>query len=328
MSATGKDHARVNLDIWNDDDWLDLSPAAQHLYFVLWTSPSLSYCGVGDWNPKKIAQRSKKWTVEAVERAAAELNRELFALFDPGTDEFLLRSWIKHDGLWRMPNMAVSMANARAAVASRTLRGVIVFEVAKLRSSHPESKGWERDAVIKMLQQKAIDPALLTPTLTPSLTPELTPTLTPHLGVNPNPPVNPPPNPGPTPSPAPISIYNSGYVSREPHQTSAHDPSNPPPKTCPEHPDGTTRACGACGIARKERESWDAEQTRLAAERRRAERQAIAAATAAEIELCDLCDDDGYVGVRVCDHDPEAAERNARGSAMVREALAAKDGAA
>ena len=30
-------------------DWLDLSPSAQHLYLVLWTSPGLSYCGAGEW---------------------------------------------------------------------------------------------------------------------------------------------------------------------------------------------------------------------------------------------------------------------------------------
>jgi hypothetical protein len=42
-----RDHARVNLDIWGDDDWRDLTPPAQHLYFTLYTDPELSFCGAG-----------------------------------------------------------------------------------------------------------------------------------------------------------------------------------------------------------------------------------------------------------------------------------------
>ncbi|CQD25355.1 hypothetical protein BN970_07157 [Mycolicibacterium conceptionense] len=132
--ATGKDHSEINLAIWGDDDWLDLTPPAQHLYFVLWTSPQLSYCGAGEWHPGRIAAMSKGWTAQSVEAAAAEISRELFLIIDTNTEEFLLRSWIKHDGLWRKPNMAVSMANARAALASRTLRGVVVHEVQKIKA--------------------------------------------------------------------------------------------------------------------------------------------------------------------------------------------------
>lgn len=42
------------------------------------------------------------------------------------------------------------------------------------------------------------------------------------------------------------------------------------------------------------------------------------------IANCTLCDNNGYAGTRVCDHDPKAAERAARGRALVREALGAK----
>ena len=148
--ATGKDHARINLDLWGNDDWLDLSPSAQHLYFVLWTSPQLSYCGTGDWHPGKIASKARGWTPADVELAAEELSHGLFLIIDTDTSEFILRSWMKHDGLWRTPNMAVSMANARADLASRMLRGVVVFEALKIRKREPTSPSWDRDAVAKM----------------------------------------------------------------------------------------------------------------------------------------------------------------------------------
>lgn len=158
-----RDHARIHVDIWGDDDWLDLSVEAQMLYYTLYTSPGLSLCGAGAWLPKRLAQRSSGWTVPRIEAAAAELARGLFLIIDPDTDEFLLRSWIKHDGLWRTPNMAVSVANARAELASRVLRGVVVFEVQKLRKTDPGSTSWEKEAVGKMLSQRAIDPADLDP---------------------------------------------------------------------------------------------------------------------------------------------------------------------
>ena len=294
--ATGKDHAEINLDIWGDDDWLDLTPPAQHLYFVLWTSPQLSYCGTGTWHPGRISAVARNWTPDAVEIAAVELSSELFLIIDTVTEEFILRSWIKHDGLWKKPNMAVSMANARAALASRTLRGVVVHEVAKIKAHNeaeaktdPEvvlSSGWQRDAVKNLLSQKAIDPATLTPftpQLTPPPTPPLTPDPTPGLTVSEGVGVNPPSNPGRTPSPAPAttSILQGGHVSGERHLRVAPDPNDPPSPRCPEHRnDPSTRACGACGVHRNARHDWDIAQ---------------AAARAQAITDCPLCDDHGWV---------------------------------
>lgn len=292
--ATGKDHSEINLAIWGDDDWLDLSPAAQHLYLVLWTSPQLSYCGSGTWHPGRIAAMANGWTAAAVEKAAAELSRQLFVVIDTQTEEYLLRSWIKHDALWKKPNMAVSMANARSALASRTLRGVVVHEVKKIKARNeaeaevePEvavSAGWQRDAVKQMLTQKAINPAELEPftaTLTPPPTPPLTPDPTPRPTVSTGDRVNPPSNPGPTPSPtpSPSSILQRGCVTGERHLRIAPDSTAPHPR-CDLHRDvPSTKGCGACADARRARNEWDIDQ---------------AAARAMAITACNSCDDEGW----------------------------------
>lgn len=342
--ATGKDHAEINLAIWGDDNWLDLTPPAQHLYFVLWTSPQLSYCGAGQWHPGRIAALAKGWTAPAVEVAGAELSTEQFLIVDTATEEFLLRSWIKHDALWKKPNMAVSMANARAALASRTLRGVVVHEVRKIKARNeadaktdPEvtvSAGWQRDAVKELLSQKAIDPASLppfTPSLTPRLTPGVTPPLTPGLTVRPGVGVNPPPNPMPTPAPAPTSssILQSGYVTGERHHGTEPDPNDTPPRFCPKHmPDGTPKTCPECIVQNRVWTRWQADATRSAEDARRqaaldaaAEREAEAVAVALAIANCDQCDDDGYRGGVVCGHNPDQSDTNARGMAAVRAVL-------
>lgn len=301
--ATGKNHAEINLDIWGDDDWLDLSPPAQHLYFVLWTSPELSHCGCGPWHPGRIAAKARGWTPGAVEAAAAELSAELFLIIDTITEEFDLRSWIKHDGIWRKPNMAVAMANARAGLASRTLRGVVVHEVAKIKArniaeatkENPASTSWDRDVIKELLKQKPVDPASLPP-FTPSSTPPPTPGLTQRetvtetqsLTVNPNPSPNPPADPTPTPTPTPFSysISPEGLRNRGTSPGRDPDPNTPPPDHCPQHPGGTDKPCRACGELRIARRAFD-DARRATAEQRR--RQFLA-----EIETCDECDPHGW----------------------------------
>lgn len=200
-----RDHARIHLDIWGNDDFLDLPVDAQMLYFTLWTSEGRSLCGSHEWRPKKLTQRAGDWTVERIEAAAEILSERLFLVIDTDTDECLLRSWIKHDGLWRTPNMAVSVANARGNVASRNLRGVIVFEVLKLRAAEPDSTSWQRDQVKNMLTQKAVDPAGLQPfkgASNPGPNPTVNPisngAANPYETVTPNPTANPISNGAPT----------------------------------------------------------------------------------------------------------------------------------
>ncbi|MDJ0006494.1 hypothetical protein [Gordonia alkanivorans] len=117
--------------------------------------------------------------------------------------------------------------------------------------------------------------------------------------------------------------HSSSYVEGEGSPTE-RDSNDPPPPRCPRHIGvDTPPACGACADARRTRESWDVEQTQR---RRVAQSDAARAAAelrATEIAACDLCDDRGYRGTRVCDHDPDTAERAARGMALVREQLAA-----
>lgn len=322
---TGKDHARINLGIWGDDDFRDLTPAEQHLYFALWTSPNLTYCGAGDWHPGRLANLAGDWTRHDVEQAAAGLSRRLFLLIDTDTDEFLLRSWIKHDGLWRTPNMAVSVANARAALSSRNLRGVVVHEVLKIQALHEDSGSWKRDAVVSMLGQNAIDPATLEP-FNPGPNPG------PKGGSNPtaNPGSNPTakgwpgnrPNPGPTPTPSTLlSSYSNGdYVSRD-VTTGAHEDSRPLDRCATHAGMDIVPPCGACAEARKAGEVWDrrAKRDRIVAERQ--ERETRADVERDAIARCDLCDGRGYAGGRVCDHDPGVADRASRGVDACRRAI-------
>lgn len=155
MSRT---YAKVKISIWGDSDFRELSEPAQALYFKLLTSPTLRLCGVADWRPKRMAALTRGQTVAEIEDAAQELQDDLYVIFDEDTEEALLRTFIKHDGVLKTPNVAASMVKDFAAVASADLRGIIVHELHKLSGSEPEHKGWP--VVREVLDNPSINPSV------------------------------------------------------------------------------------------------------------------------------------------------------------------------
>ena len=92
------------------------------------------------------------------------------------------------------------------------------------------------------------------------------------------------------------------------------------PQRCPDHPNGTTAACGGCADAR--RAHADEIRRRNSAEATERRRSAQAAADA--VAACNFCDDDGYRGIRVCDH-TDRRDTARSGLAAVRAALSATE---
>ena len=110
-------------------------------------------------------------------------------------------------------------------------------------------------------------------------------------------------------------------------------PATPPAPTCPDHETNSPVNCHRCKHDRLARAEWDAEQLALA-EADRAAEQAAARATAladrdrraaeiaeqeirelAAISACGMCDDAGFNGPHVCDHEHDQVDTNARGRA-------------
>ena len=218
-----REYAPVRLSIWSDDDFRALSPGAQHLYFVLMTAPSLTHCGVADWRPARLAALAGGWTVDAVSDAADELSATRYIVVDAETEEVLVRSFIRHDGLMKQPNMAVAMCTAHTAVASRVLRGVVVHELRRLSVDQPDLAAWGAKAskalLDDMLVKDAIDPSDIPPG-NPSTKGSGNPSTkgsgrASRKGQS-NPSVNPSPTPRPTPEPD--SCTDSVPTERAPQQ--------------------------------------------------------------------------------------------------------------
>lgn len=173
-----REHAKIRLDIWADGEWRDLDVDCQHLYLLLLSHPTLSYVGVADWRPGRIAQMAKGLTAERVRETAGRLQASEFILTDDESEEVLIRSFVKHDGLLKQPKMSVSMANAFGATASNPIREVIAYEVQKLRERDSELAAWRVKQVQTVLDAKASPISAFTLSVTPGFTPGVTPNAT------------------------------------------------------------------------------------------------------------------------------------------------------
>lgn len=153
-----REFAQIKLAIWADDDWRDLSPLARYLYLTILTSPTLTHCGVADWRPARIGSLNGM-DPDDVQGFGAELIEALYLVIDDESEEVLIRSFIRNDGLMKQPKMAVAMASAHAAIASQEIRGVIVHELKRLREDFPTLSGWGSDRATELLGLRSVDPS-------------------------------------------------------------------------------------------------------------------------------------------------------------------------
>lgn len=170
--------ANVQVSLWGNPEWKGLGVVEQWLYLHLMSHPTLSYAGVVTWLPKRFAASSAGLTVEQVEAAAAGLQAARFVFVDDETDEILIRSFLRHDGLLKQPKLSVSMVNAFSAIASLKIQRVVVRELQKLADEFPYWKAFESEKVQVILKYEGADMSEFTPDVTPGFTQGFTPGFT------------------------------------------------------------------------------------------------------------------------------------------------------
>lgn len=152
-----REHANIRLDMWGDADWRALSRDAQWLYMMLLTHPDTNRAGVCDWRPGRIAKMANGVKAADVKKIATELERGLFVVIDEDTEEILVRSYVKYDGVLKQPNLTVTMVNDWCSVASERLRAVVAFEVQKLRAVRPEMPAWKVERIATLVETPGLD---------------------------------------------------------------------------------------------------------------------------------------------------------------------------
>lgn len=153
--------AQILVTIWDDDDFLDLAAHEQWLYLHLATHADLTYTGVMDWRPRKITPKAADLTLDDITVAAGVLAAKHYLVIDEDTEEVLVRSFMRNDGLLKQKNMGAAVAKAYSSIGSRTLSGVVVHELRRLHTENPNWGSW--DALSNVLAKRSLDPSEIAP---------------------------------------------------------------------------------------------------------------------------------------------------------------------
>ncbi|MDN6794812.1 MAG: hypothetical protein L0L69_07130 [Propionibacterium sp.] len=157
-------YASVYLTIWNDPDFRDMPMPAQWLYFTMLTYPTLNACGVMEWREAKLVRMTQGVTVQELREAAWQLGQRQLIAVDPDTEESLVRSFVRHDGGLKSPNMAKGIVREHGAIASQKLMALVSREVRRAVEEHPDWKGAaEVGAVTKQFVDVEVNPSDLVP---------------------------------------------------------------------------------------------------------------------------------------------------------------------
>lgn len=204
-----RNHARILTSIWNDEDFLALSPGAQRMYFLLISQQNIGYAGLIQLSPKRWAKRAVGTDVAQVWDWLHELEAADFVIIDDDTDELLVRSFMRNDEVYKQPNVMVSASRDALAAASYKVRCALAVEARRLAVIDDLRPG-SVSAIQAMVQGLPDGP--VNPSPNPSGNPSTNPwgrgsvtTVTTD---------SPPPPPSPSTSPAPVAISDTDPTSR------------------------------------------------------------------------------------------------------------------
>jgi len=138
-----RDHARVKTSIWDDPDFIGLRVSEQHLYLAVMSNKGLSRCGVITYIPSRFEHLAADMTAARFKAAVTGLRQARFFVLDERTQELLLRSYVRHDGVLDRLNMGKACGTAFEAVVSDDIKQATGQELARLMKEEPDLKGWE-----------------------------------------------------------------------------------------------------------------------------------------------------------------------------------------
>lgn len=142
LPSLSRKEARVFTSIWKDEDFTVLPRSAQWFYFFLLSQPDLSYCGVLALRPGRWVRKAGDLTLDSIagDLTALAGGERPFVVVDEETGEVLVRSLIRHDGIWKMPNIMKAAREAAESVESDAIRAALLAELERIPAAEAESR--------------------------------------------------------------------------------------------------------------------------------------------------------------------------------------------
>lgn len=215
-------HGRILTSIWEDSDFLKLDEREQRFYLFLISQPNLNHAGLLPLTLRRWSRKANGLTSADVEKRLHSLDDARFIVMDDDTEELLIRSFVRNDGVWKQPKVMGAMVSGAMEISSRRLRRALLAEVERIPlgelSSEPGSRGVSiRQQVSEHIEtlRKAFREPDPTPSgggsETPSGTPSGTPSDAPAEGgrkasTRAHAPASRAHSPAPAPAPAPTTV--------------------------------------------------------------------------------------------------------------------------
>lgn len=128
-----REHARILCSIWRPgDDFRELGPDEQRLYFLIISQREINNAGVIPLMVSKWARCSAGTTIDDVEKALVGLEHARYVIVDRDTDEVLVRTFIRGDGIAKVPNVLKSALRLAEQIESQRLRDELAVELLRL----------------------------------------------------------------------------------------------------------------------------------------------------------------------------------------------------
>lgn len=117
--------AQLHCDIWEDRDFLALTPEARFVFVACFAQKIVNYCGVLVYSPARMA-RVTGYKPGQVSRSVAELEQAGFVVHDEDTGEILVRSFIANNNICAQPQLRKAMERCFDEILSERLRAAVV----------------------------------------------------------------------------------------------------------------------------------------------------------------------------------------------------------
>lgn len=131
-----RSYAKVLLAIWEEEgDFRQLPAGAQRLYIVMLSHAALSPCGLLPLQLRRWARLAPDTTAADMRVALDHLTASNKVLVDEDTEEVFIRTFIRHDGGYRTPNIHRGIQSAIQRIESHPLRRAAWLELSRLDES-------------------------------------------------------------------------------------------------------------------------------------------------------------------------------------------------
>lgn len=134
-----REHARLLTSIWQDADFRALDAGQQRAYMLLISQPGINWAGVLSLTPRRWAALAADTSVADVNHDLKALQHARFVVVDEDTEELLIRSFIRNDGVCKQPNVLTSAIKSAHEVQSPRLRAALAEELRRLVLPEPKS---------------------------------------------------------------------------------------------------------------------------------------------------------------------------------------------